>query len=160
MHGTTVIVPLDRTASDFGMLMEAALEAIMSLTSNTWQRAVEPRLGLAASDAFSFRKETSAPQGLIAWNDGKELIDSARRTLIAGAKAHIEPSRHFLNRFGQFANRYLGQILMGQSAIGSYIVTAFRTRRSEGVYSQEGRRRPGGGRHGRRPSPLPGTARL
>ena len=123
-RGTAIIIPLDRTARDFGLLMKAALESIMSLTPDIWRRSIEPLLGLTAADTFSFRKETSAPHGLIAWNDGRELIDSARRTLVAGAKAYREPSRHFSNRFGQFANRYLDQILMGQSAIGSYIVTA------------------------------------
>ena len=121
---TSVIVPLDREASDFSILMKAALETIQRMWPSTWQRSIEPFLGLEAADVFNFRKETSAPYGLIAWNDGRDLIESARMTLVAGAKYYMEPSRHFSNRFGQFANRYLDQILMGQSGTGSYIVTA------------------------------------
>lgn len=123
-RGTSVIVPLNRAANDFNLLMAAALGTIRRLWPSVWQRSIEPLVGLEAADVFDFHKETSAPRGLIAWNDGSELIESARRTLIAGAKSHIEPSRHFSNRFGQFANRYLDQILMGQSRTGSYIVTA------------------------------------
>ena len=124
-HSASVIVPLNRSASDYGLLMKAAVETVSSLSPETWRRSIEPLLGLTAADAFDFRKETSAPRGLIAWNDGSELIDSARRTLIAGAKAHRGPSRHFSNRHGQFAGRYLDQVFMGQSEVGSYIVTAF-----------------------------------
>ena len=123
-QGTSVIVPLDREASDFYLLMTAALETIRRMWPSTWQRSIEPFLGLEAADVFNFRKETSAPRGLIAWNDGRDLIESARMTLVAGAKSYREPSRHFSNRFGQFANRYLDQILMGQSGTGSYVVTA------------------------------------
>ena len=123
--GTSVIVPLNPSASDYGLLMKAAVETVSSSSPETWRRSIEPLLGLTAADTFDFRKETSAPRGLIAWNDGSELIDSARRTLIAGAKAHRGPSRHFSNRHGRFASRYLDQVFMGQSEVGSYIVTAF-----------------------------------
>jgi hypothetical protein len=37
----------------------------------------------------------------------------------------MEHRKYFGNRFGQFANRYLDTVLMGQTAPGSYIVTAF-----------------------------------
>jgi hypothetical protein len=43
---------------------------------------------------------------------------------MAGAKYFREPSRHFNSRFGQFASRYLDNVLMGQSSAGSYVVTA------------------------------------
>ncbi len=37
----------------------------------------------------------------------------------------MEPLRYYANRFGQFANRFLDGVLMGQTAPGSYIVSAF-----------------------------------
>ena len=121
---TSVIVPLDRDASDYGLLMKAALETANRLTPGVWDRRIAPLLGLSSADTFSFRKQTSAPDGLISWTDGRDLIVSASRTLAAGAKSYIEPSRHFSDRFGQFANRYLDHVLMGQSRTGSYTVTA------------------------------------
>ncbi|MDE0268200.1 MAG: hypothetical protein OXI96_04070 [Acidimicrobiaceae bacterium] len=124
VRSSSIIVPLNQEASDFELLMEAALADIKSMTPDVWKRSIEPLLNITSADTFSFRKETSAPDGLIAWNDGSELINSARRTLLAGAKSYMEPSRYFSNRFGQFANRYLNHILMGQSRAGSYIVTA------------------------------------
>lgn len=120
----SVVVPLDRTANDFDPLMTAAIETIRSLGEDLWIRSIEPLLTLAPVDKLRFRKDTSAPRGLIAWKDGAELISSARLTLMAGAKAYMEPSRHFSNRFGQFAGRYLNHVLMGQSGTGSYVVNA------------------------------------
>ena len=122
--GRSVVVPLDRTANDFDALMTAAIETIRRLGEDIWMRSIEPLLALAPVDRLRFRKETSAPSGLIAWKDGAELINSARGTLMASAKAYMEPSRHFSNRFGQFAGRYLDQVLMGQSGTGSYVVNA------------------------------------
>ena len=124
VSGLSVVVPLNHAASDFVVLMTAAVETIRSLGGDTWQRLIRPILALPPVDEFRFRKETSSPSGLIAWKDGEELIDSARRTLIAGAKAYREPSRHFSNRYGQFAGRYVDQVIMGQSGPGSYVVTA------------------------------------
>lgn len=124
VSGPSVVVPLNHAANDFDVVMTAAVQAIRSLGGDIWQRLIEPILALSLVDEFRFRKETSAPRGLIAWKDGEELIDSARRTLIAGAKAYMEPSRHFSNRYGQFAGRYVDQVIMGQSGTGSYVVTA------------------------------------
>ncbi|WP_271215003.1 hypothetical protein, partial [Pseudonocardia halophobica] len=84
-----------------------------------------PRLQMGQADAFHFRKESAAPPGLIGWRDGEELVRSARQTLVAGAKSHISRLRRFSNRFGQFAGRYLDNVLMGQTAVGSYVVTAY-----------------------------------
>ncbi|TYK50719.1 hypothetical protein [Actinomadura decatromicini] len=77
------------------------------------------------TDEFRFRKESPTPSGLIQWRRGEKLIESARRTLLAGAKSFIAPGRHYVNRHGGFANRYLDQVLMGQTEPGSYIVTAY-----------------------------------
>ena len=122
--GLSVVIPLDRAANDFNTLMAAAIKTIHGFGEDVWARSIEPLLTVALVDRLRFRKETSAPRGLIAWKDGTELIESARLTLIAGAKAYMEPSRHFSNRLGQFANRYLDQVLMGQSGTGSYVINA------------------------------------
>jgi hypothetical protein len=91
----------------------------------SWTRIIAPRLSAPAADRFSFRKESAAPSGLIAWPAGEDLILSAKQSLIAGAKAHLEHARHYGNRLGQFAKRYLETVLMGQTAPGSYIITAY-----------------------------------
>lgn len=120
----SLIIPLDDSAPEFSDVMRSALVQI-SRNRELWSRSIYPRLAVAASDEFRFRKESSAPSGLIQWRNGEKLIESARRTLLAGAKYFMGPGRHFVNKYGRFAGRYLDEVLMGQTAPGSYIVTAY-----------------------------------
>lgn len=121
----SLIVPLDRAADDFGDVMAEALTDLSELDTRDQWLDIAPRLAVETLDAFRFKKESAAPAGLISWKQGEDLISSARATLVAGAKAHLDHTRRFGNRFGQFASRYLDQVLMGQTEAGSYIVTAF-----------------------------------
>lgn len=122
----SLLIPLDRQAGDFSESMQAALaDAATRTNREQWFTEIYPKLRTEPIDSFRFRKESSAPSGLISWKQGEELIQSARATLIAGAKSHVEHLRRFSNKFGQFASRYLDSVLMGQTAVGSYIVTAY-----------------------------------
>ena len=122
----SVLVPLDRDAPEYSETMTAALADIRRLAiREAWAPNVAARLVVEPSDGFRFRAESAAPAGLIAWTHGERLIASSRRILAAGAKTHLEHLKYFGNKFGQFANRYLDAILMGQTAPGSYVVTAY-----------------------------------
>jgi hypothetical protein len=124
-RGASLVVPLNPEAVDFAIMMEAALRVIGSVDQATAQTfSVVARLGSTALDAYRFRKETTAPTGLIPWPEGEDLHVAARGTLVAGAKSFRDRMRYFHNRFGEFANRYMDSVLMGQTAPGSYIVTA------------------------------------
>lgn len=124
-RGRTLIVPFDRSASDFRALMtEAWRGATSSLLEDRLLDILKMRSSAAPLDSVRFRKETSAPKGLIAWKVGEGLIASARATLSAGAKAYMAPRRKYGTTFGQFANRYMDTVFMGQTSISSYVVTA------------------------------------
>jgi hypothetical protein len=120
----SLLVPLDVRAPEFDDVMKSALMQIAE-DRESWTRIIYPRLTVDASDEFRFRRESAAPSGFIDWRSGERLIESARRTLLAGAKFFLGPGRHFVNRHGRFASRYLDEVLMGQTAPGSYIVTAY-----------------------------------
>lgn len=121
-----LIVPLDTAAPEFHDDISAVIAELSSPRyADLWQRIILPRLAVGNADQFRFRKESSAPSGLIAWRLGRRLVESATDALIAGAKAFVEPGRkYYSNSHGQFANRYLDTVLMGQSGAGSYVVTA------------------------------------
>ncbi len=122
----SVIVPLDRSAPEFDQAMSEALSDVERLVSrDVLESNLSGLLNAEPTDGFRFRAESNAPRGLIPWTHGERLIQHARLVLAAGAKAYIEPTGYFGNRFGQFANRYLDTVLMGQTSPGSYIVTAF-----------------------------------
>jgi hypothetical protein len=125
-RGGSLLVPLNRGAPEFNELMDAALRQVAAESPrDAWQRVIVPRLRSDHADQFQFRKESAAPAGLISWKQGEELVLSARATLVAGAKAHVLKMRRFSNKLGQFAGRFLDSVLMGQTAIGSYVVTAY-----------------------------------
>ncbi|WP_394615251.1 hypothetical protein JNUCC0626_36425 [Lentzea sp. JNUCC 0626] len=122
----SLLVPLDRSAPDFSDSMRATiLELSSSSFRDLWAVDLAPRLSTELTDSFRFRKESNAPSGLIPWRQGEDLISTARSALIAGAKSHMEHLRRYSNRHGQFAGRYLDSVLMGQTAVGSYVVTAY-----------------------------------
>ncbi|MFJ9605463.1 hypothetical protein ACIRS1_03805 [Kitasatospora sp. NPDC101176] len=121
---TSLLLPLDQEDPDYREVMSVALHQI-SLNHDFWTRVVFPKIVTNSADEFKFRRESAAPSGLIDWRSGERLIDSARRAMLAGAKYYLGPERHFVNRHGRFASRYLDQVLMGQTEPGSYIVTAF-----------------------------------
>ncbi|MET8356052.1 hypothetical protein [Micromonospora sp. NPDC005171] len=121
----SLVIPLDREAPEFAEMMAAAVRKISARDGQEWSARLLPRLIATETDEFRFRRETSLPSGLIKWRDGESLIQAARATLTAGAKAAVSKARRFGNRHGQFANRYLDHILMGQTAPGSYVVTAY-----------------------------------
>ncbi|MFC9326528.1 hypothetical protein [Kitasatospora sp. NPDC057015] len=123
-RAASLLLPLDQEDPDYPEIMGAALDQIAQ-NHDFWARVVFPKLAVNSSDEFRFRRESAAPSGLIDWRSGERLIESARRAMVAGAKYYMGPGRHFVNRHGRFASRYLDQVLMGQTAPGSYIVTAF-----------------------------------
>ncbi|MER7500895.1 hypothetical protein AB0L05_02085 [Nonomuraea pusilla] len=125
-RSASVLIPLDPGAPDFDDLLAAAIVEIKSSPyREQWDREIYPRLTIKAVDQFKFRRETTAPSGLIPWSAGERLIESARLALLAGAKAYMEQVSYFGNKLGGFARRYLDSIFMGQTSPGSYIVTAF-----------------------------------
>jgi hypothetical protein len=136
---SSLVIPLDSTAPEFNELMLDAFQQLdLQEGAGEWRRRLFPILAIQETDEFRFRRESDLPAGLIKWRDGEGLIHSARATLVAGAKATLSKMRHFGNRYGQFANRYLDSVLMGQTAPGSYVVTAYVSSQEEIAIRQGG----------------------
>lgn len=121
----SVVVPLDTAAPDYAELMTQALTALRDVPGDGPDSALLPRLLASPTDEFSFEKDTLAPRGWIEWDDGMSLYEAARALLASGAKSAREHRKYFGNKYGQFANRFLGEVMMGQTAIASYVVRAY-----------------------------------
>ena len=121
----SLLVPLEVEAPDFPELMRDAVDALRRLPSDSAAFTLISRLTTSPTDQFAFAKETAAPKGWIQWGDGESLVASARGLLIAGAKTAREHRAYFGNRYGQFANRFLDEVMMGQTEVGSYVVRAY-----------------------------------
>lgn len=121
----SLLVPLEPEAPDFPELMQEAVDALRRLPSDSAAFTLLSRLTTSPTDQFAFAKETAAPKGWIQWDEGESLIASARGLLAAAAKTAREHRTYFGNRHGQFANRFLDEVMMGQTDVSSYVVRAY-----------------------------------
>ena len=76
-------------------------------------------------DSTRWKKETALDAGVIAWDQGEALFLAARSQLVASAKSTREPRRYHGNTSAYVAKRFLESSFMGQTDIGSFIVTAY-----------------------------------
>lgn len=124
--GPALILPTDERMADYGDLIEdlVGVLATEAQRGEAAARAVLDRLILPPGDTVRFRKEVESNDGAVPWLVGERLIQSARGMLLAGAKARLSARPYYGQANGIFANRFLGSVLMGQTEVGSYVVTA------------------------------------
>lgn len=123
----SLILPLNQRMADYEELLSDLISRLdqLALRGNEAVRDILERLILPRKDEYKFRKETRAQGGTIPWTAGEDLFAAARGILVAGAKARVSPEAYFGNRNSGFAKRYMESVLMGQTQVGSYVVTAF-----------------------------------
>ncbi|NKQ55380.1 hypothetical protein HFP15_21060 [Amycolatopsis sp. K13G38] len=128
LHGddrsTRVLVPLDATKPDFDELITDAVTSLAALHIDS-ARQVLRTLTSRPGDELKFRKHTDSPIGTIAWDLGQSLIGAATETLSASAKATSDRRPAFRNSNWFIARDFLQSVLMGQTEVGSYVVTAY-----------------------------------
>lgn len=141
-----IVVPLDEERPDFARLLARAEQEIVLRFGSEAKHAQELwRLKEAVElDESHWQKETTLDAGLIRWNDGELLYASARSMLTASAKSTREARMYHGNASAFIAKQFIDECYMGQTAIGSYIITAhtqankrfYLTKRSEEVAAQ------------------------
>lgn len=120
-----ILLPLNPEMADYReLLREAVAKLAISKTPHVDRLILRLSAGMSLRDEVRFRKEVSTSAGTVSWPLGEELILSARKALIAAAKSRKSRRAYFGNRNAKFAQSYLSSVLMGQTDIGSYVVTA------------------------------------
>jgi hypothetical protein len=105
------------------------LREVIGRLASTRDPQAERMLGRLGSgdllrDQVRFRKDVQTVAGAISWPAGEDLVTSARKALVAAAKAQRSRRAYYGNRNSKFAQSYLSSVLMGQTEVGSYVVTA------------------------------------
>ena len=122
----SVIVPFNREAEDYGELFSQALSTLWRMAPRVEGAAdLLDELTPVPGDQLRFEKNVATVNGAVPWLLGQELVESARASLVAGAKARLSKRAYYGNANGRFAKRFIESVLMGQTEIGSYVVTAF-----------------------------------
>ncbi|MBT2532802.1 hypothetical protein J7E83_11850 [Arthrobacter sp. ISL-48] len=121
----SVIVPLDQSWADYDELLGELLLRIEATSPEVGPLMVKELLERSLGDELKFRKDVSTIGGAVAWSAGRDLIWAAENILLAGAKTRLSRRAYYGQANGRFAHRFLDSVLMGQTEIGSYVVTAF-----------------------------------
>ncbi len=121
-----VIVPINPENGDYAQLLERARRYLLRRYGSEAER-IEALLLVAAAadlDAARWKKETSVDAGLISWAEGEAIFTAARESLVAAARA-TKSKRSVQGKSSAFlAKRFMEQVFMGQTEVGSFVVTA------------------------------------
>jgi len=122
-----VIVPLDPMRGDFESLSDRAYQSILARYGYRAQQVgevLETRL-VADLTPICWKKETAEVSGIIDWDQGVNLYESARSQLSAAAKSAQKRKKYHGNSRAFIANELLSSTFMGQTDFGSFVITAY-----------------------------------
>jgi hypothetical protein len=121
-----ILVPLDPDRGDYNALVERARRSVMVHYGRA-ARDIAAVLDMRTSaqlDTTRWRKETALSAGIIGWEEGEALYLAARAQLVASAKASKEPRRYHGSASAYLAKQFIDNSFMGQTDIGSFVITA------------------------------------
>lgn len=122
-----IVVPTNKSKSDYDDLVSKALSTMRRIHG----REYDNELGLLhaeflmALDPIEIREDTGVTNGMIHWRSGSHLITTMEGMLKASAKASVVKERYFGNSQSVVSESVVKGTYMGQTKIGSYIVTAY-----------------------------------
>ncbi|WP_454561006.1 hypothetical protein [Mycobacterium haemophilum] len=133
-----LLVPTDPSKSDYIDLLARVDRTLREDYSQAFEETLKLTLLQVRThlDATRWVKETPLDSGMIAWDIGEEVFQVARSSLAAAAKATRESRRYFGNSSSYIAKRFLADTLMGQTEVGSFIVTAYTPSNRRFFYSK------------------------
>lgn len=121
-----IIFPLVTHAPDFDDLLEEVALRLRERHGDEFEHeeALVRLLLVRHLDEMDVKRETDNAAGLIRWQSGNQMIESARGLLGAAAKAANQPRKRFAQAQSTIADEFLQSCYMGQTRVGSYVVTA------------------------------------
>lgn len=123
---SSVFVPNDSAKADYFSLLDKCYNQLEQLYGTVFTTLYEQERYAEENslDPISIHSETSVEPGLIPWDAGCHLLDALRGILDAGARTAYVKKRKLNTSGNVIASSVLQDSLMGQTQVGSYIVTA------------------------------------
>lgn len=123
---SSVFVPNDPSKTDYSLLLDRCYNQLEQLYGPVFTVLYEQEKYIDDNslDPISIRSDTSVESGLIPWDVGYQLFDALRGILDAGARTAYVKKRKLNTSGNVIASSVLQDSLMGQTQVGSYIVTA------------------------------------
>lgn len=121
-----LIVPVHDATDDAQDLLDEASIALLQRYGREYSQTLEMIDLMIARhlDEVEVSRETPNHAGLIRWQLGNEAIESTRGILSASARAAMSKKKRFAGAENVISEEFLSQCYMGQTKVGSYVVTA------------------------------------
>ncbi|WP_338770983.1 hypothetical protein V7968_09400 [Nocardia vulneris] len=119
----SVVIPVRKDFRDYRRRISEAISVIYSAQGKSAEDIVIQLL-LPGSDEISNTKDDETIAGSVPWASGEKQLLGLKEMLVAAAKSTESRESHFRNRHWKAASRYMSQVRMGQTRVGSYVVTA------------------------------------
>ncbi|MEO3750143.1 hypothetical protein [Streptomyces sp. B6B3] len=122
----SLLLPQDPSAEDYHELFLQAVAKAWKLGDDRLRTLLE-KAGTAPSlgDEMRFEKEARSIKGTIQWLAGEDLHAAARKSMAVAAKSRKSKLPYYGNSNSHLARSFLDSVLMGQTEVGSYVVTAY-----------------------------------
>lgn len=122
-----LIVPKNKDAADYVNMIDGVLNRLSDMYGARYDHAKDyvKEVVFGAYDPIILREDTGTASGLISWSSGSHLIASAEGLLGAAARAAVSTQKRFGATNYKARDSVLHDSFMGQTQIGSYIVTAY-----------------------------------
>jgi hypothetical protein len=119
-----ILLPIRAELGDYAARMGDVVETLSEVERRP-QLLVFADLIKSGFDVLRFRAVEADDAGTIALEQGVGLYDHARDLMAAAANATVKPRRVYRSRRGVFdqARDYLQQLRLGQTEVGSYVLT-------------------------------------
>jgi hypothetical protein len=119
-----ILLPIREELGDYAARMGEVVETLSEVEGRA-QLSVFADLIKSGFDVLRFRAIEADDAGTIALEQGVGLYDHARDLMAAAANATVKPRRVYRSRRGAFdqARDYLHQLRLGQTEVGSYVLT-------------------------------------
>lgn len=133
----SLLVPLNNRLADYRTRLWEALLEVERIHGDQGDMIITNLL-LPGLDEVTNEKKESTIAGSIPWTVGEKQIIGFREMLTASAKAAEVKERYYGRKRWSIASRFLSQVRMGQTKIGSYVITALSPVGSIPVVDQKG----------------------
>lgn len=121
-----VAFPLAPAAPDYSDLLDDIARRMHTLYGSEFAEVFSLATLLVERqfDEVDVKRQTDNRAGLIKWLSGNDMVDSTQGILAAAAKSSNLTRKRYAHAQSVIAEDFLSQCYMGQTKIGSYVVTA------------------------------------
>jgi hypothetical protein len=134
-----VVVPASPTAQDYNLRVDEALQTLEMATGLARQPLISSILS-GPNDLLRIRAHANeSVAGLIPIDAGVHLAEESRNMVAAAACAALRPQMSYPSRKPAGVPEYLGRVRLGQTEIGSYILTVYSPLEEPSLVSDENR---------------------